>query len=350
MKKIKFSLFTFVCMLFSGLFSFAQHEKSYVTYSGRTDVFIDYFDDNSNEWPEGKVKDLECKIEDGKYIIDYKSKESSYAFCKTVKLDQSKDYVIEANMVKIDGSDEYGYGITFGYKDSKDNYDFIITGYGQFAVIKWKKNGRYKALVNLKRSKSINLGLMHGNNKLAIIKIGSFMNFFINDLCVAKIPLPEINGDKIGFVVNNNLHIEVRDLQIYYITTTTTDFSSIIPATYTDIDTLISDFLESFNMNSSATNVYRKTFLAPSYMNEKKMYPDKYRVNAYTIYGHSIESVNIGSGTVKTLIWGEDKAWFHRLNFTVVVENGYYYIYPSGISSRVYLAPWTSIEKNVKEE
>lgn len=319
--------------------------NSYSTNTGRTDVFVDYFNDNSKGWYEGDEKDLVCKVKNGKYIIDYKSKESSYNLYNTAYLDQSKDYVIESNIYKVDGVQDYGFGITFGYKDPSNKYDFVISSNGMYSLTKWS-GGDYTKVIAWTSSSRINQG--NGvSNKLSIKKEGYYLKFFINDTYVDQISLPGFFGDRIGFIVNKNQHIEVRDIQIYYIGSTTSNVGSVIPANYTDIGTLVSDFLETFDHSTSATYEFRKKFLAPSYMNARGLYTDKYKVNNYTIYGHSNESVNTSLGTVKALIWGQDKSWIKRLSFTVVNENGYDYIYPSSITSNDYIEPWTSVEDNV---
>ena len=110
---------------------------------------------------------------------------------------------------------------------------------------------------------------------------------------------------------------------------------------------MLYDFLETFDHNTTANHAERKKFLSPSYMNAKGLYTDKYSVNNYTIWGHSNESFNTSTGTIKSLIWGENRSWVKRLIFTIVKENGYYYIYPSSISTNDYIEPWTSLEENV---
>lgn len=318
--------------------------STFSTNNNRTDLFVDYFDDNSKGWFEGNEKDIECKVRNGKYVIDYSSKESSYNLYNTAYIDQSRNYVIESNIYKVDGVQDYGFGITFGYKDPNNKYDFLISSNGLFSVTRWT-SGEYTKVIPWTSLSSINQG--NGvNNKLTIKKEGNYLKFYINDIYADQLSLPSFYGDRFGFIVNKTQHIEARDIQIYY-TGSASNSGQVTPAKYTDIDLLVSDFLETFDRNTSATHDIRKKFLAPSYMNARGLYDSKYKVNNYTIYGHSNESVSNGPGSVKSLIWGQDKSWIKRLIFTIVNENGFYYIYPSNLTSNDYIDPWSTVESNV---
>ena len=191
--------------------------SSYKPPTGRINVFIDYFTENSKKWYEGNQKGFYCKIKNGKYIIDYKGAESSYNLYNSVYLDPEKDYTIESNIFKVDGDKNNGFGLTFGYKDQNNKYDFLIASNGSYKIIQWTK-GVNKNLVDWTNASSINKG--NGvKNKLAIKKEGKFLKFFINDIFINQIPFPVYYGDRIGFVVNKNQHLEVADLQVYYVGT-----------------------------------------------------------------------------------------------------------------------------------
>jgi hypothetical protein len=47
-------------------------------------------------------------------------------------------------------------------------------------------------------------------------------------------------------------------------------------------------------------------------------------------------------------IWGQDKTWMHRLYFTVIKEDGNYYINPAKVSDNFYIYPWDSVDTFVK--
>jgi hypothetical protein len=182
--------------------------------TNRINIFVDSFNDNSKKWYECNQKDFFCKIKKGKYIIDYKAADWSYNVYNGVYLDPAKDYIVETNILKVDGSKDYGFGLTFGYKDPNNKYDFIIASNGSYKISKWNKSVASE-LVNWTSSKSINNG--NGvSNKLSIKKEGKYLKFFINDIFVNQIPLPEFYGERLGFVVYKNQHIEIDDLQVYY--------------------------------------------------------------------------------------------------------------------------------------
>ena len=184
---------------------------------GRVNVFVDEFIDNSKKWFEGDQKDFYCKIKKGKYIIDYKAIEATYNLYNSVYLEPEKDYNIETNIFKIDGNKDFGFGFTFGYKDPNNKFDFLIASNGSYKICQWTK-GKNTDFVGWTFSSSISQG--NGvNNKLSIKKEGKFLKFFINDIFVNQIPFPIYYGDRVGFVVNKNQHIEIADLHIYYVGT-----------------------------------------------------------------------------------------------------------------------------------
>lgn len=191
--------------------------NSYQSATGRINVFVEFFTENSKKWYEGNQKDFYCKIKKGRYIIDYKAAEASYNLYNSVYLDPEKDYTIESNIFKIDGSKDYGFGLTFGYKDPNNKYDFLIASNGTYKITQWSK-GVNTELIGWTNSTNIKKG--NGvNNKLAIKKEGKVLKFFINDILVNQISFPVYFGDRIGFVVNKNQHLEIADLQVYYVGT-----------------------------------------------------------------------------------------------------------------------------------
>jgi hypothetical protein len=193
--------------------------NAYQPPTGRINVFVEFFTENSKNWFEGNKEDFYCKIKKGRYIIDYKAAEASYNLYNSVYLDPDKDYTIESNIFKVDGSKDFGFGLTFGYKDPNNKFDFLIASNGTYKITQWSK-GVNTELVRWTNSNDIKKG--DGvNNKLAIKKEGKVLKFFVNDVFVNQIPFPVYYGDRIGFVVNKKQHLEVVDLQVYYVGTAT---------------------------------------------------------------------------------------------------------------------------------
>jgi hypothetical protein len=183
----------------------------------RINVFVEFFTENSKKWYETNQKDFYAKIRKGRYEINYKAAEASYNLYNSVYLDPEKDYIIETNIYKIEGNKDFGFGLTFGYKDPNNKYDFLIASNGSYKLSQWTK-GICKDYCGWTASNSINKG--NGiNNKLAIKKEGKTLKFFINDVFVNQIPFPVYFGDRVGFVVTKNQHLEIADLQIYYVGT-----------------------------------------------------------------------------------------------------------------------------------
>ena len=53
-------------------------------------------------------------------------------------------------------------------------------------------------------------------------------------------------------------------------------------------------------------------------------------------------------GTVTALVWGEDKAWMHRLHFKLSKEKGQLYLVPS-LYEDEFVTPWWSSERDVEQ-
>ena len=332
---------------------------TYSAPSGTGDDFVlnEDFNNNYNGWIEESTNEAKSKIRDGKLVCNINSGISFLDQLVTANVNESRDYVIESTMTKKSG--DVSYGITWGADGVGSRYNFVINSSGTYSIHKWTS---YDVSFYANSISSYAIKGDYSANKLTIKKEGRTLKFYVNDTYLQDLPYESAFGKKFGFYANSGqMDIEVENYKIYYSGNSgsntssygsstpsySSNSSSIAPSKYTDVGMMLYDFLETFDHNTTAKHADRKKFLSPSYMNAKGLYTDKYSVNNYTIWGHSNESFNTSTGTIKSLIWGENRGWVKRLIFTIVKENGYYYIYPSSISTNDYIEPWTSLEENV---
>ena len=66
-------------------------------------IFQDEFVDNSNGWSEGDNKYVTYKIDDGKFIIDFKINRDAIYITIPIVLNEENDFLIESTMEKRSG-------------------------------------------------------------------------------------------------------------------------------------------------------------------------------------------------------------------------------------------------------
>ena len=116
---------------------------------------------------------------------------------KAVSINPKKDFSIEVTAQKISGSDEQSYGLTFGLKDGKNFFYFVVDGNGR-VIHSDIRNGKENIRVNRYFS-AVRKG---AKNKLTVIKSQDRLHFYVNDQEVNEgVPFMEFYGDKIGFFV-----------------------------------------------------------------------------------------------------------------------------------------------------
>ena len=131
------------------------------------------------------------------------------------KIDQTKDFQIEATMKFVSGQDNSGNGIIWGKTNYNwDNfYNFSFSGNGSYAIGK-KVNGDWNnsivpwtATSYLKKS---------DYNKLTIRKAGNQYYFFINENLVHKCLFESFYGDENCLYVNTNSKLYISNIALTY--------------------------------------------------------------------------------------------------------------------------------------
>ena len=177
-------------------------------------IFEEHFTDNIHGWYLVNDQDKRFEIVNGKYILE--SKRGGYWMgSRKVPITQSTDFKIDMTVQKISGTDGYGFGMTWGAKDTKNFYIFVITGGGYFIHERIEDNKPERILS--KFVNSINKGT-GSSNSLSLRKSGNHLEFYINNKLVGKTPFSPFFGDYLGCIVysgNDKITIGFSDIYVY---------------------------------------------------------------------------------------------------------------------------------------
>jgi len=174
-------------------------------------LFEDDFTDNRNDWYQVDSEDCTIKVENGKYVFDHKREEGYWLTWKNTQIDQHKDFRIETTVDKVDGANNYAYGIVWGLKDVDNFYQFAITGNGYYVHGKLEDDTWHK-IIDWAESPHINQE--NATNTLSIQKVGNQVKFYVNDQYVNEAEFGEFFGDNIGFVVYKKMRIDFDQILI----------------------------------------------------------------------------------------------------------------------------------------
>lgn len=178
-------------------------------------IFEETFADNSRNWSLGDDKSRSMKVESGKYYFEHKRNVNTWLSWVPASINAVEDFIIETSMRKTKGVDDYGYGVMWGLKDENNLYYFGVSGTGYYQYGKFQ-NGNWVSQINWTASSLIKKGEA---NLLSVKKEGSQYSFYINGEYVNTAPFEEFFGDKIGFLLNMNMKVEIEDLMVRSLTT-----------------------------------------------------------------------------------------------------------------------------------
>ncbi len=175
-------------------------------------IVNDDFNSNMMRWDEKSNDISEMKLAEGKYQIS--CKKESTAITSTIEVPhlQFTDYRISATLSKLKGIDDNGFGLVWGGKDENNELEFVISGNGQFKVMKWE-GGIKTDLVTWTYSRAINKWDF-SSNILRIENKDKVLRYYINNEYVAVTnDIPQL-GNRVGFVLNETMQVEVDNLVV----------------------------------------------------------------------------------------------------------------------------------------
>jgi len=174
-------------------------------------VFFDDFLDNRNGWLIEDTERTRSDIELGDYVIVKKGRRGISLRSIQCELNQEEDFIIEAIIAKIEGHDDYGYGMTWGTTNTRDTYKFMITGEGRYIYGRMKYSD-WHGMDGFETSGFVHPG--NATNKLTMRKVGSRLLLFINDHPVYETEFEAFSPNNVGFILEDSMKIEVESLAV----------------------------------------------------------------------------------------------------------------------------------------
>ena len=180
-------------------------------------LFYEDFNDNRNNWAvseetvEWGQSDAVLHIRNGQYIFEHNRTNGSWFTWISKKLNAEHNYSIETNVTYLGGTDNNGFGLTFGMKNTDNCYTFVISANGYFHFGGFI-NGEWKDIHDWTSSPHINQGVLP--NHLKVEKNSKGLQFLINNNLVYTHPFLPLFGEHIGFTIFWNIKVAFNDLMI----------------------------------------------------------------------------------------------------------------------------------------
>ncbi len=187
----------------------SQSKTGTISYGDEQTLLEEEFQNNAHSWDVSDGPEVYESIKDGRYVFEETRPEGSRLSTITLDIPEDKDFTIETTINKESGVDNYGYGLVWGLKDSKNFYHFLITGNGHYLYGKCV-DGTYNESVDWTSSDAINE--YNARNKLIVKKSGSSVSIFINDSYVNTFPFESFFGNGIGFVNHHTKKLNIENL------------------------------------------------------------------------------------------------------------------------------------------
>ncbi|PWG04373.1 caspase family protein [Polaribacter aquimarinus] len=190
-----------------------KNNTDIVTTKTLTLPVLDNFNGNTNGWNLEDSDDYSAAIVNGKFRL-HKKKKGGIFISRNVNIDTSKDFIIETSIARVTNSSSGLYGITFGRKNSSNEYSFLLSGNGSYMFRKFD-NDKYKKIIPFTETSAIKTGL-NDYNKIKIVKAGQLLRFFINGQYVNETAFEGFFGNKFGYTIYYDKKLSVDYLDIKY--------------------------------------------------------------------------------------------------------------------------------------
>jgi len=172
-------------------------------------IFKDNFDDNSGNWSIMDTPEVSLGISQGKYVMTDKRESGTwFAYQRQPGLSEF-NFEIECDVKHTAGVTNYGYGITFGLRDAKNTYNFLIDDNGRYIYGKILNN-KFISIIPWTQSSLINQA--NGTNRLAVRRKAQKLEFIINGQIVNSSAFEYLPGDRVGFMVECRQTVEFDNL------------------------------------------------------------------------------------------------------------------------------------------
>jgi len=194
----------------------AQLSYSDASFSGKSAIFNDSFDNNSNNWFLDNLW-IKGEIANGCYGITCKNYQRATGLSyKQVQIDLARDYEIEAWLRVISGSG----GLAFGINSKFDHYRIELSANNTLVILKNQPSkGENQKLYSGSVSNIIKPGAF---NKITVRKLKDNFYIYFNENFIGSYNNIKPDGDQVGFNVGLSSSISVDNLSISYMTGETT--------------------------------------------------------------------------------------------------------------------------------
>ncbi|MAD98416.1 MAG: hypothetical protein CMB99_13915 [Flavobacteriaceae bacterium] len=199
-------------------------QKSSSTYNNNTNkishvsketIMFDGYTDNKNNWSTVQNENVEFDIRNGNYYFNHLRERGGWSSTITKYINTSRNFKIQADIKKESGILNNGYGIIFGRKDSNNQNMFYVSGKGSYSIKNYR-NGNEKFLRNWTKSNAIRKG-NGAHNVLKVVKVGSKLEYYINNTKVYTDYSPSFPGNRVGYIVYNRQEISVAYISVGYL-------------------------------------------------------------------------------------------------------------------------------------
>ncbi len=175
-------------------------------------IFDDTLSDNKNLWFTGDSEFASRDIANGVMTLESLSLEAaSWTFHYLAELDYTQDFLIEASINKVSGSETEPFGLIWGAEDFDDAYFFLIYGDGNF-IYPQRVNGEWVNVIGRSEASSVSTG--NSSNVLQVQNSGSALQLFVNNAVVGLGTYAQPPGKLVGIYTQDGVHIQLDRLVV----------------------------------------------------------------------------------------------------------------------------------------
>ncbi|MFY0604601.1 MAG: caspase family protein [Flavobacteriaceae bacterium] len=326
--------------------------------SVKKSILFEGFTDNKRDWSTSDNEKATLAIRNGDYIFEHKRTYNGWSSTKEIKIDTKRDFYILASFKKLSGIQVNGYGLSFGRKDSDDEFNYVITGNGSYGIWDWK-NGKSSNMTSRNETWVDSDAIKTGNNAYNTLKIekkGSKLNFYINSTLVESTYFRNFYGDRLGFVVYKQQKIAINYLSLMYLDDRNSDTDTYVDTTKDNISNYTySDngfhYSEQFNNNLKKWDTSSDDKIDYKVANGKYYIEHKRTTKGYSTYNDvyvdtnkdfeietKIDKISGVTNYAYGLMWGKKAGNSFRF---YISSGGYYKIARNVNSKEQIIKKWT---------
>ena len=168
-------------------------------------VVHDTFDKNAYGWFEGETDHYKLRIQDGKYFMQ--APEGGWMTYLAPYIDQKKDFSIQATFTQIDGAEDSGIGILWGFDGKTEQNNFTFTSNGFYRL--WCADRSLNVSDEWHQTSVINP--IGKENILKIERRQGLLRFYINGKLVNTTSDLPWYGKNIGLATFGRMRVLIDD-------------------------------------------------------------------------------------------------------------------------------------------